>query len=293
MNIKEMLDLQRQQQSFWYDVKQLSDSQKSEWMDELLLGLYEEVGELARASRSKTHILPERVPEGNVVEELVDVFKYALAIADLHSIDSGTIVDRFKTKTKTIQQRFKQRVLNMNNIRVLVTDLDGCVADIEPFIEKFGAYGKSPSGVEVEKAKSRWYESGGFLDLPAIDGAREVLEEAKANGVHIAIITARPAWEHRRVRSDTVAWLEANKIPYDILAFDKDKYDSLVKHVLPAKVLAFIEDRDKHAIELAAQGITVKLIDKSYNRTLADHDCIERVYDWDGIRQQMQKGGWQ
>ena len=82
------------------------------------------------------------------------------------------------------------------------------------------------------------------------------------------------------MRGDTVKWLEQNGVPHDILLFDKDKYDALVKHVFPAKVATFIEDRDKHAIELAAHGVPVTLINKSYNQTLSDHECITRVDDW-------------
>ena len=87
MNIKEMLDLQRQQQSFWYDVKQLSDSQRSEWMDELLLGLYEEVGELAQAIRKGNH--EERV------HEFGDVLAWTFSLANQVGVDIEKAIQRY------------------------------------------------------------------------------------------------------------------------------------------------------------------------------------------------------
>ena len=283
MGFRELFDLQKQQQEHWYNPDSLTPQEVERWTNQLLLGLYEEVGELARAIRVRTHVIPDRAPDGNVYEETVDILKYTLALADLHGLTADGLAERFASKTAACDQRFQQRQLELKDRKVLVTDLDGCVADIEPFIQEFGAYGKTVGGVEIEQAKSRWYEAGKFKDLPTIPGAIDVLKEARNAGYLIAIITARPVWEHRRVRPDTVAWLEEHGVPHDILVFDKDKYDALIKHVFPAQVLTFIEDRDKHAIEIAAHGIPVTLINKTYNRTLSDHPCIRRVDGWDEI----------
>ena len=276
MLIDEMMAMQAKQQTNWYDTDNMSPQERSQWTDELLLGLYEEVGELSRAIRERTHVVPERAPDGNVIEEVVDTLKYLLALAHLQGVSGRAITDAFLSKTVACEQRFKQRKLDLEGRKVLVTDID-------PFVEEFGAYGKAKGGVELEQAKGRWYEAGKFLTLPRIKGAIPALQRFRDEGYLIAIITARPVWEHRRVRGDTVKWLEENGVPHDILLFDKDKYDALVKHVLPARVVTFIEDRDKHAIELAAHGIPVTLINKSYNQTLAAHECITRVDDWADI----------
>ena len=286
-DLRQIMESQRAQQAHWYEKRTMTPQEKEDWTDQLLLGLYEEAGELARAVRTRTHVVPEREMAGNVCEEVVDVFKYLLAVADLHDISPQDIADRFVSKTAAVEQQFQQRELDLKGRKVLVTDLDGCVADIEPFVEHFGTYGTAQGGVELEHAKGRWYEAGEFLNLPPIPGAIDVLKEARAAGYLIAVITARPVWEHRRVRPDTVAWLEKHEVPHDIVVFDKDKYDALVKHVLPATVVTFIEDRDKHAIELAAHGIPVTLINKRYNQTLAAHEHIRRVDGWDDIRQQL------
>ena len=116
--------------------------------------------------------------------------------------------------------------------------------------------------------------------------------EAASNGVVNVIITARPRWDHRRVWSDTLHWLQENHIPFDMLLFDKDKHDSLVRHVKPARVLGFVEDRDKHALELASRGTQVYLLDYPHNRTLTTHAHIQRCSGWSDILEAMRASDW-
>ena len=75
----------------------------------------------------------------------------------------------------------------------------------------------------------------------------------------MAIITARPKHRHKNVESETIAWLSCHRIPYDLLIFDRDKAEAISEHVLPANVIAVIEDRRKHAVEIAALGLPVLL----------------------------------
>jgi len=294
--MKKLLEAQARQQRLWYDVSSLTPEQRSEWTDELLLGLYEEVGELARQIRTRAHVKPERVPGGNVLAETVDVLKYLLALSDLRGISAEELERAFMEKTEAVTARYRQRHLELTEQTcVLVTDLDGCVADALPFVERFGAYhNEKGSGLEREQAVSEWYESGGFLDLEVVAGARETLAEARSNGCLIAIVTARPQWAHRRVYLDTVGWLRKHGIEYDILVFEKDKHDALIRHVLPARVIGFVEDRDKHAIELAAHNIPVLLMDYPWNRNTvpAPHPFIRRVAGWTEIREHLASKEW-
>lgn len=288
MLVRELFEIQAEQQrrDFGADPRLMTDQQRAELVDELVLCLYEEVGELARSVRSKPHIVQERVSIGNTLDGLADVFKVALSIADASGITADQLRSAVIQKTEVIRARRHQYLNQMaSGVTVFVTDLDGCVADINPFIRDVqgGAYGAQAGSIDIERRKADWYEAGGFLDLPVIEGAAHALRTIRDAGHKVAIITARPSWVHRRVAWDTQEWLKKNDIHYDVLAFDKDKYDALVRHVLPAKVLFFVEDRDKHAMEIAAQRIPVLLMDAEYNRHVANSEHVNRVLGWRDI----------
>ena len=53
LNIVQMMNCQDDQQRLWYEKEQLTDSERDAIIDELIHGLHEEVGELARLARRK------------------------------------------------------------------------------------------------------------------------------------------------------------------------------------------------------------------------------------------------
>lgn len=295
--LEQLFALQASQQKLWYSKDKLDDDERLRALDELIQGLYEETAELARVTRTKPHIVrPERDDSGNQVEEAVDVAKYLFAICDLLGISATEFGDRFEAKTNAVRQKVKQYRIELAGKRVFVTDLDECLADLTPFFEATGGqYGTPTAGLlATERLKDTWYNGGGFTTLPLIDGAKEALAEAQAEGCLIAILTARPVWEHYRVRTDTVAWLEANGVPCDILCFGKDKWDLVYQHVMPATVVGFVEDRDKHIIELGKHHVpNIMMPDRPWN---ADFNPAlygaNRVADWGEITQRMRDINW-
>lgn len=296
-SLSKLLAIQAGQQRLWCDRELLTDAERAAQIDELLHGLYEETGELARGLRRKPHIIrPEKaISAHNAVEEMVDILKYLLAIADMLEVDAATLVNRFMAKTRSVEQKVRQRRLDLEGHRVFVTDLDMCVADLQTFFDATGGmYGSPEAGsLEAEERKARWYASGGFLRLGILPGAREGLLAARDAGCLIAIITARPLWEHGRIRPDTVQWLSDMGIPYDILLFNKDKYDALYQSVFPGRVVAFVEDRDKHALELVEHHVRpVYLMDAPWNRSMARHPDITRVSGWQEIVADMERVNW-
>ena len=68
-----------------------------------------------------------------------------------------------------------------------------------------------------------------------------------------------------------------------MLIFNRDKAEAISEHVLPANVIAAIEDRHKHAVEIAALGLPVilfpNMVDKP-NKALTQVQGIIPVSDW-------------
>lgn len=294
--LADLIAAQAQQQALWYERDLLTDAERRAMMDELLLGLNEEATELARELRRKPHVVrQERGQKGNAVMEMVDVLKYLLAIAHLNGTSPDELVRAFHAKTIEVEQKFHQYRVELEGRRVLVTDLDSCVADLANFFSATGGqYGNATAGtLSTEERKAQWYADGGFLTLGVIDGARECLKEAHAQGCLVAVVTARPVWEHARIRADTVQWLYANDIPYDILLANKDKWDAVHQSILPARVVAFVEDRDKHAGELLDHNVRpVLLYDQPWNQSMPAREGMHRVHSWRAIADFMRALSW-
>jgi 5'-nucleotidase len=109
-----------------------------------------------------------------------------------------------------------------------------------------------------------------FRDMPALPGASDALWRLSDAGVWIRIITHRLVtnWGHALIVSDTVEWLDANRVPYRDLCFLGRKPE--------AQADAYIEDAPHNIEALRASGNTVVVFDQPYNRSLDG----PRVTDW-------------
>lgn len=251
------------------------------------LGLYEEVSELTRAStRFKAHLLKEpAVDQSNVVDALADVLKFTLTMAQLHGVELDTLVRAFHEKTSVVDARIAAERAELENEKVLLCDLDGCVADLSSFQNRINALktgsveGPSIKSI-LEDLREDFYKSGGFRDIRAIDGSVECLDGLRAEGVKIVFITARPAWQYKRIAADTIWWLNAHSVPFDVLLFNKDKAEAVYENIHPAIPFAMVEDRSKHALEMVNIGVPVVLIDAPQNQDLPEHNLITRVHSW-------------
>lgn len=109
-----------------------------------------------------------------------------------------------------------------------------------------------------------------FRDMPTLPGASDALWRLSDAGVWIRIITHRLVtnWGHALIVSDTVDWLDANRIPYRDLCFLGAKPQ--------AQADAYIEDAPHNIEALRGTANTVVVFDQPYNRHLAG----PRAVDW-------------
>ena len=132
------------------------------------------------------------------------------------------------------------------------------------------------------------HEPGFLLGLGPIPGARDTLDHWRSGGIKIDVITGRPPAS----RAATLAWLGAQRIPFDTLEF-VDKY---ARHGDPSAttpgdlcdrgLAVVVEDADETADFLALHtDALVLLYDRPWNRnSMAEAHGALRVRSWNDVR---------
>jgi uncharacterized HAD superfamily protein len=297
-----MLGRQREQQRNFFTGPELSETERRRVIADLLLGLHSQVGSVQRLIHRSYHVLHSPVgmcPTKSVTHELVDCLKYLLAIATTLDIEADEIVETFWQVSDAVDDRWRRERTQLADERVLAIDIDGCLANFFDgfarwfFENKIASGDFAPNDINsawMEEHKQEFYASGGFSKLEPIPGAAQVVRDYAAKGFKIAIITARPRRRHPNVESETIGWLREHHIPFDLLVFNRDKAEAICEHVFPANVFAFIEDRAKHAIEVAALGVPVLLMSSEVDDGIdPEHNLITRVETWAEIRNELRR----
>jgi uncharacterized HAD superfamily protein len=307
--LKQLWELQDQNDDFWIDRLQFqSDPEyRNIIITQRIADLHEEITELKNTFHLSEHKLHQYNEDRyNSLVQIIDATKYLMGLASLLKFKPDEFVQAFIDKSRSLQNRWEQRQVDMShNTQVICIDIDGVLADFETGYVNWIENTKGLKPVDqdartmysfhsrygITKAKdeeliSEWIKGRGFYSLSPYPDAQVAVNELKQAGYKIVLITARPAKQHNVIYPDTELWLHKNGIEYDLLLWDKDKSNAVTNHVYPASVVAFIEDRDKHAIELAHIGIKVLLIDRSYNQNFdtSKFDTIQRVSGWPEIK---------
>jgi uncharacterized HAD superfamily protein/NTP pyrophosphatase (non-canonical NTP hydrolase) len=280
-----------QQKSLGLDPRTMSSVARRGAESDLMLLLHEEVSELQRAATHyKRHILaPETASPGDVADEIADVLKTTLAIAQLYGLDALDVVNAFHRKTNVTYARASQQKMALeSSTKVVCVDMDDVICDLAPFRHELARLRAEASSDEAslrasESFKDQWYRAGRFADMRPIDGARNALEIIAQLGYKIVIITARPQWQYKRIYGDTLEWLQLHRIPHDLILFNKDKVEAVFEHVTPAWPVAFVEDHERNARALSAVGIDVLLYDQPHNRDFPETENVNRIDGWQDV----------
>jgi len=274
-----------QQKEFGMDSSCMSNLEATRAIQDLTMLLYEEVGELARLSPSyKRHLLDTHSPDKrNVVEELVDILKITISLSLVYGIEPEDIAKVFDSKTKVISTRATAAKFKLSKFTKLIClDMDDVITDFNALRSKSEREYRGKGFDEIEAYKDELHSKGFLRELKPIRGAITGIRKLKSMGYKIAIITARPQWQFKRMYHDTLWWLRKYKIPYDILLFNRDKVEAVYRHISPAWPIFFVEDLDRNALSLAQAGIKVLLYDTPKNKSV-EHESITRVYNWKDI----------
>lgn len=298
-DLQKIFTKQKENDSFWWDKNKFTNDRnyRLEVVKEFVLGIYDQTTKLMSAFDYQKHTLQAVEDYDNAIIQLIDINKYTIGLLSLLGLESHEYLEKFIIKSNLLSERWNSLKDKMTkDTKVIVWDIDGVIADYDTsyreFLENeenglkiinddrssysyYNQYGIDK--LEEENLHAKFIKAGGFLNLKVYPEMVELIELVYGTNVKVVLLTARPSWVFKRLIPDTYEWLKDNGIKYDLLLWDKDKAETLVKYVFPADVLYFIEDRDKHALEISHLGVDVLLIDKSYNRSMPDSEHITRV----------------
>ncbi|HSP47153.1 MAG TPA: hypothetical protein VLN47_03650 [Clostridiaceae bacterium] len=170
----------------------------------------------------------------------------------------------------------------------LCIDIDGTVTEPYYWLERANAYFGSSLlpehvtqyeihkllGVEPEVYLDFYEHNGIYLHSEAEIrlGAREVISSLYDNHI-IHFVTAR----EEKMTDVSVQWLNRHQIPMDSITHLGSHHK--VEKAVELQADLFIEDSLENALELAASGFHVLLIDCTYNKGLLPHNVL-RVSNW-------------
>jgi uncharacterized HAD superfamily protein len=261
----------------------MDDLQRQHWTNMYTLCLHKEVSEALDETPFKPHRLGKKIIKSNLLEELVDVMKYWMCLAQVHGFTADDIIEEYHRKSNVVKQRFFQEKVMSYDGRIAGIDIDGVLADYpRSFVEfvnkELGtsydyknvmtydvatALGLPPE--ECLRLKHLYRESGQKRFVPIVEGAKQFLEELKYMGYTIVLLTSRPYNKYKRIYGDTQYWLSENKLPYDAILWDEQKGERLIKEFGKSRVKFFVDDVAGFANGISDMGMRCFLLTKPYN----------------------------
>ena len=217
----------------------------------------------------------------NILEELIDTQKFLYGIAQLWGFSHEEYEIEFLRKSSVVEQRFaqEQQLSVLQHQPVVLIDIDGVLTDYPScfykWLDEEHLQGKLPMTAlqyyralplkDREALKRLYRQSGVKQRLPLMPGARELLQLLRQRTqFKLVLLTNRPYAEHYRIYPDTLAWLQANSLPFDAIFWARDKGLEAVQHF--SNIHWALDDSPENAKRLREASITVVQLDPQDTR---------------------------
>lgn len=169
-------------------------------------------------------------------------------------------------------------------------DYDGSMPFREWFCEEYEVDERTWRDIKLA------YRQGGMKrTMPCFKSSEPLVRYIMGQGAELWLTTSRPAYRLDNIDPDTQEWCRRNRITFDHLLYDDDKYDLLAQMVDTARVVAVLDDLPQmYDAAFAKFGPDVPILVKStYNRAIrrnaeinagvlqaAAHAIGHRIYNW-------------
>ncbi len=285
--LREFLRAQKDFSAKFFAHSILSEEEKEEKTREFALALHAEASSLIQGINFKKHHRHKKeVSRDKILFEGIDVFRYLLAIMNVWQITDQEFVDAFWGKDNYLHMDHELSNNVWSGQPVVLVDLDDVLAE---FRKGYGAYLINQHQIDVNfeseeyywtkelKARSlnpselfdRFVSQNGFRDLKIDCQTRDVINSLHAAGFWIHLLTARPE-DNLVCRYNTYQWLSRSSLKFHKVSFSPEKFiwASRTEYYDQNKIVAAIDDSEKHCAEFAKHGIKVLCPAKTYNKSI-------------------------
>ena len=277
---------------------------RDRWTEIYLLGMVSQVNEILREIKWKKHRVEDkkRAVPYNVLEELADVFKFIISIAQSWGFTADDLLRATYEKGEILDFKLQMEMHEpITGRNIVIMDLDGTLAN---YRESFLSWLQVKQGTsnllydrsftllldeELEMTypdyvalKEEFEESGGYRNLTIYPEILYMLNFLHTEGWYIIVTTARPAGRYQRIFKDTLHWLRSFNLPLDELYMMGDERVLLASKLLKAGNEVVIWDDDPTVLRRAARsGINVYARKHQYNIGIKDVTYVETYKEFD------------
>jgi hypothetical protein len=307
MSFKELFDDQRTFNKLIWDKEKFQHDETAvvDRLRHLTLGMVEESLEFIRTFDFKSHRRSKSRLQ-NVAhshEELIDMFKYWLSLADVADFPIEKLGELYYAKSRVVQYRYQDEWLKSIDRPSVVVDIDEVLAD---YISGMSSWARehaarllhftppdmvrminrlehvrehrtwldwNTSGVgrdAWQTVKHDFSTRGGWRTLPVISDASPFLWWCREQGWIIILITSRPIDRYPNIFTDTLTWLTEAGLPFDHLWWTDKKDERLEDaHVqMRSQIVFAVDDNRKFVNQFAEKGVKTYWLVRG-NKTLA------------------------
>jgi hypothetical protein len=309
MGIEEIYEDQRAFNQLIWDPANRSGKELLDRLKHLCIGMQEETVEFLKTFNYKSHRkITRRQNLAHSHEELIDMFKYWLSLAEAAEFPIEKLEELYYAKSQVCQYRFQSEWVKEIDRSCVVIDIDNVLGDYvsamcDWILEHFWASSNSNLGDRVQEIKNKqlwinhetlgisyneWQSikhdfrtTGGKRHLNIYPDSKSFLQWCRNRGWIIILITSRPIDKYPNLFSDTINWLVDKKLTFDHLWWASEKADRIEESNILKHVLFAVDDSIKFCNQFASKGITTFLLDRSPNphpQSVHSLDDVREVY---------------
>lgn len=266
-----------------------SHGECAEQSRDFVLWIEDELHELLRAMPWKKHRkIQHDWNDPHIHEEAIDAFKLLISLLQLVGIDSlEQLIEVYWRKTAVVKQRYREEWTNKLVGKCVVVDIDHVLCDYVTglcdwlpaqfevsddsaspellsriaALKRIGGYVDASSlGIPQDAwqmIKHDFRVSGQKRHLPVFADALPFLTHLRdALGLQIVLLTSRPIDRYPNIFTDTIFWLNENRLPYDFVWWATDKAERIAQvQDLKDHVVFAVDDDMRYVSQFAKAGI--------------------------------------
>lgn len=230
-----------------------------------------ELFELLRVFKWKEHRAGEvRDNARQMDDELADILKCTLSLYQICGWTPERMIQAYWLKTAVVRQRYQEEWIGEVQRPCAVVDIDNVLCDYVSGIcdwlgmtysayvaewKQAGYINARSLGVTEERWQDLKHEfrvSGAKRSLPAFGDAAPFLWALRRRNLQIVLLTSRPVDRYPNIYTDTLAWLQRYKLPFDYIWWATDKAEKVIESALRPHIRLIVDDDLKYIQQYTA-----------------------------------------